>query len=150
MVLIYVYFSESSEDESTELPRKGLHFAFTLDGTGNVMIAQFNHKNNTDTKSMFICFQLMRQYWFVSIFQRAVQTKAQNFQGSDYVPNLWWMEQVLLWVPIVTKRRVQAHSQYLFGFSEWDSYFWFVSVFREQCRWKPRASKEAICPRWKR
>jgi hypothetical protein len=43
--LINIYFSESSEDESSvvssEPPRKRLHSEFTLDGTGNITNTQF-------------------------------------------------------------------------------------------------------------
>jgi hypothetical protein len=62
-----IYFSESSEDESSEPPRKRLCSTFTLDGTGNVMSAQFNQKNNTDTKLMFVCFQLMKHILLICI-----------------------------------------------------------------------------------
>jgi hypothetical protein len=54
--LICIYFSESSEDESSE-PTKQLCSTFALDGTGNVVIAQFNQKNNKNAKSAFVCVQ---------------------------------------------------------------------------------------------
>jgi hypothetical protein len=52
ILLIYIYFSESSADESSKPARKRLHSTFTLDGTG----AQFNQKNSTNMKSVFVWF----------------------------------------------------------------------------------------------
>jgi hypothetical protein len=45
ILLIGFCCAESSADEGSEPPRKRLHSEFTLDGTGNIMNAQYNQKN---------------------------------------------------------------------------------------------------------